>query len=93
MELKMNNLKECFKVAKEKKAAWIAILVKDKNSTGEELIINPNINFDIKLAYYEKAYTDDLVLKSYDGIRIVGFTYGDTLTDIEFDLYDMDLKK
>lgn len=43
-----------------------------------EIIINENANFDSKFAYYKKAYNENLTLKSFNGIKIVGFTYGDT---------------
>jgi hypothetical protein len=87
MELKMRDLINCFNTANEQQFNWVAILVKNINSEGEELIINPYVNFDDKLEYYQKAYTDDLVLKTYDGIRIVGFTFGNTLEDIENQLF------
>jgi hypothetical protein len=87
MELKMKDLINCFNTANEQQFNWVAILVKNINSEGEELIINPYVNFDDKLEYYQKAYTDDLVLKTYDGIRIVGFTFGNTLEDIENQLF------
>ena len=51
-----------------------------------EVIINPNANFDNKLEYYKKAYNDDLTLKSFNGIKIIGFSYGDTYDEIEMDL-------
>lgn len=88
MNLKMKNLEECFKGAKESNATYIAVSVKNENSESAELIINPNVNFDDKLEYYKKAYSDDLILKNCDKIRITGFTYGDTLADIEADLFE-----
>lgn len=88
MSLKMRNLEECFRMAKAVNATWVAVAVKSKDCESSELIINTNVNFDTKLEYYKKAYTDDLVLKSYDGIKIVGFTYADTLKEIEDDLFE-----
>jgi hypothetical protein len=87
MELKMKNLINCFNTTNEQQFNWVAVLVKNINSEGEELIINPYVNFDDKLEYYQKAYTDDLVLKTYNGIKIVGFTFGNTLEDIENQLF------
>lgn len=88
MNLTMKNLEECFKGAKKYKSTYIAVCVKHDDSESAELIINPSINFDDKLQYYKNAYTEDLVLKNCDKIRITGFTYGDTLGDIEYDLFD-----
>ena len=52
-----------------------------------EIIINQAENFKAKLEYYKKAYNQDLTLKAFNGIKIVGFTYGDSLDDIDVDLY------
>lgn len=39
-----------------------------------------------KFEYYQKAYNDYLTHKYLDGIRIVGFTHGHSLTDIQYEL-------
>lgn len=88
MGLKMRNLEECFRMAKVQDATWVAVAIKTRGCESSELILNPNVNFDKKLEYYKNAYTDDLVLKTYDGIQIVGFTYADTLAEIEEDLWE-----
>ena len=51
-----------------------------------EIIINENENFDSKFAYYKKAYNEGLTLKTFNGIKIVGFTYGNSFEEIEKDL-------
>lgn len=86
MILKMTSLEKCFKAAKDSEAQWIGVCIKTEGHPEEEIIINPKENFDVKLEYYKKAYTDDLVLKTYDGIKIVGFTYADDFTEIQSDL-------
>ena len=53
-----------------------------------EIIINSKENFEEKLEYYRKAYDENLILRSFNGIRIIGFTYGDTFENIEEDLVD-----
>ncbi|OSA89122.1 UNVERIFIED_ORG: hypothetical protein B2H93_16850 [Clostridium botulinum] len=88
MNLTMRNLEECFKGAKENNATYMAVGVKHDDSESAELIINPNVNFDDKLEYYKKAYTNNLILKNCDKIKITGFTYGNTLADIEIDLFE-----
>lgn len=87
MNLRMKHLEECFNMAKALEMTWVAVAIKTRGHESSELILNPNINFDKKLEYYKNAYTDDLVLKTYDGIQIVGFTYADTLAEIEKDLW------
>lgn len=48
-----------------------------------EVIINERENFANKLKYYKLAYNDDLVLKTYDGIRITNIVYGNTYGELE----------
>jgi hypothetical protein len=52
------------------------------------MINNENGNFDSKLAYYKKAYNEDLTLKAFNGIKIIGFTFGDNFKEIEEDLIE-----
>ena len=84
--LKMNNLEICFHIASTNNAKYVGIKIETRGSKAPEIIINPNENFDAKFEYYKKAYTDDLVLKTYDGIKIIGFTYGNSFEEIEKDL-------
>lgn len=86
MKLTLINLEKCFYGASMKNKKYVGVKIETRGSDGYEIIINPSINFDKKFDYYKKAYTDDLVLKSYDGIRIVGFTYGDSFEEVEKDL-------
>ena len=88
LTMSMENLEECFKTAIENNSKYIAVKIETRGSEGAEIIINPRCNFESKLEYYKKAYTDDLVLKTYDGIRIVGFCDSDTFDFIDFMLGD-----
>jgi len=84
--LTMENLEKCFESAKEQRYPYVGIKIKMKGFEEPEVIINPNANFDKKLDYYKNAYNDDLTLKSFNGIKIIGFSYGDTYDEIEMDL-------
>ena len=86
MNLTMDNLRNCFNSAKELKYNYVAVKIDMQGFEKPEVIINEKANFDKKLEYYEKAYDDNLVLKSFNGIRIVGFTFADVYEDIEADL-------
>lgn len=86
--MSMEKLEECFKRAIENDSKYIAVKIETRGSEGAEIIINPRCNFEAKLEYYKKAYTDDLVLKTYDGIKIVGFCDSDTFDFIDFMLGD-----
>lgn len=88
MILTMNNLEKCFESAKKENATWIAVVVKTPNCESSELILNTNVNFDTKLDYYRKAYDFELSLKACKDIKIVGFTFGDTLEEIESYLFE-----
>lgn len=84
--MKLSNLENCFKAAKESGAKYVGVSISTRGNDGNEIIINPSENFDKKLEYYKSAYNDELVLKSYEGIKIVGFTYGDCFEIIQKDL-------
>ena len=57
----------------EQKYEYFAVLIDTENSNGYELIVNPMCNYETKRAYYDKAYDDDLILKSFSGIRIIDY--------------------
>lgn len=83
MELKMKDLENCFKYAATNKAKFIAVAVKNEDSKGNEIIINPTVNFKDKLAYYKKAYDDNLVLKNCNKISITNFAFGNSFYQIQ----------
>jgi hypothetical protein len=62
------------------------VLIEMEGFPRPEVIINENANFDSKFTYYKKAYNENLTLKTFNGIKIIGYTYGDEFADIEFDL-------
>ncbi|MCP3925534.1 MAG: hypothetical protein GY714_23440 [Desulfobacterales bacterium] len=82
----IRNLERCFKVAIDKQVNYVGVLVQMKGFKKPEIIINENPNFKSKLVYYKKTYNDDLTLKTFNGIKIINFTYGNTFSDIENDL-------
>lgn len=82
----LKNLENCFKAAKEKDQRYVGIKIEMPNFPCHEIIINEYPNFDKKLEYYKKAYNEDLTLKTFDKIKITGFTFGQSFSDIERDL-------
>lgn len=54
-------------------AKGIAVHIEMPDLEKPEIIMNPKENFAKKLEYYKKAYTDDLKLKTFDKIKIVGY--------------------
>ena len=85
-DLTIDNLEKCFHAASQQDKKYIGVLIEMQGFPRPEVIINESANFDSKFAYYKKAYNDDLTLKTFNGIRIIGFTYGNEFADIEYDL-------
>lgn len=81
--LTIKNLKICFDEAIKQNSKFIGVAIETRGNKDIEVIINPRANFENKLEYYLSAYNEDLTLKSYDGIKIVGFTYGDSFNDLQ----------
>lgn len=86
MQLTLENLEICVESAKTSKAKYFAVLVSIENNPEPEITVNESDNFDTKLAYYREAYNNDLTLKSFNGIKIIGFTYANSFSEIEEDL-------
>lgn len=61
--------------------AKFLITVVEVEGSAPEIIINPKENFESKLAYYEKAYNDDLTLKNNPNIKIIDYTFVENLED------------
>ena len=86
MSITMGHLERCFECAKKENANFIGVAIWTRGNEGLEVIINPSENFNKKLEYYKKAYNDDLILKTYDGIKIVGFAYGKDFDELKSNL-------
>ncbi|CUU45551.1 hypothetical protein [Clostridium beijerinckii] len=86
--MKIGNLEKCFFEASHSGAKYVGVKIQMQGFPKPEIIINEHENFDSKFAYYKKAYNDDLTLKTFNGVKIVGFTYGDSFEDIEHDLME-----
>lgn len=54
---------------------FMVIYMEAFNLPKSEMIINPEINIDNKLVYYDNAYNDDLELSSFTKIKIVDYKY------------------
>ena len=85
-DLTIGNLENCFNEAMKQHKNYVGVLIRMQGFPKPEIIINENANILVKLDYYKKAYNDDLTLKTFNGIKIIGFTHGDEFADIEYDL-------
>lgn len=65
---------------------YSAILIENENMPRPEVIINDWENLDQKIEYIDKAYTDDLVLKSCDDIKIKDFCHASSYEEVEVKL-------
>lgn len=81
---KKEQLIEIFNMATEYKNDFIAVAIKTRGSNGIEIIINPKCNFSKKLEYYKKAYNDELILNTFDGISIYSAVSFDNDTEIGY---------
>ena len=81
--LTMTELENVFNRAIDCDENYIGVRIETQSSNKPEIIINSRENFEVKLEYYKKAYNDDLTLKSFDGIKITGFMYGDNFAEIQ----------
>ena len=73
---KMKSKKEIFlDYLKKHKGSYsmFYVIIETLGSTHAELIVNPYSNYEKKADYYDKSYDDDLVLKAYNGIKIIGY--------------------
>lgn len=85
--MKMNNLINCFKAAENNNARYIGLAIRVPDAHEPEIIINLSENFEVKLDYYKKMYDEDLSHKAVgDILQIIGFTYGNSFSDIEKEL-------
>lgn len=88
MELTMQNLEECFEDAvKRERYIGVAVSVPGHEDLTEVIINQPDA-VATKLAYYQKAYTEDLKLKANKDIYLKAFTSGPTALDVARDLLD-----
>lgn len=76
-------LEKCFENAIKFKKKYVGVIIEMQGFKKPELIINTTDNFKEKLEYYKKAYNEDLILKSFNGIKIVNFVASDYIQVIE----------
>jgi hypothetical protein len=85
-ELTISNLEKCFYAASQKGKKYVGVLIEMPGFKCPEVIINPVENFDKKFDYYRNAYDENLNHKRAQGIKIIGFTYGDSFSELECDI-------
>ncbi|KXY41431.1 MULTISPECIES: hypothetical protein [Bacillus] len=82
MGITLEELEKCFNEALIEEAEYVAVLIEMDGIPSDEVIINDKHNIDSKLAYYMKPYNEDLEHRYTPGIRIVGFAYGYSFSEI-----------
>jgi hypothetical protein len=86
VSLTTNNLEICFNEAKEREMKFVGVVIEMDGFPQAEVIINPAANIDSKLEYYKKTYDENLSHKFAPGIKIIGFSYGNSFSDLQDDL-------
>ena len=84
----MEDLIRCFNNTWEHRAKYIGVLVHIPGQEGLEVIINSSDSFEAKEKYYRENYDYELNHKKAKGVKIVGFTYGNSFAIIESDLFN-----
>jgi hypothetical protein len=74
----LEHLINSFTQAKLKEAKFVAVKIQMDGFAEVEVTTNENNNIDSKLEYYVKNYDSELNHKFAKGIRISGFTYGES---------------
>lgn len=82
--MNIKSLELCFYEASKLDKKYIGVAIQMEQFPMPQIIIDPNINFDSRFDYYKKVFGDDL--KSDQGNKIIGFTFGDSFKEIEHDL-------
>lgn len=82
MGVTLEELEKCFNEAVNEGAEYVAVQIEMDGFPSDEVIINDKHNIDSKLAYYKKTYNEDLEHRCTPGIRIVGFAYGYSFSEI-----------
>lgn len=77
----MKEFIEFFNKAIENKDKYVAVVVTN-NCKEPEIIINPNSNFEEKLNYYKNAYSEDLTLKTFNKIKIIKYSSGNSIEEL-----------
>ena len=86
--LTLENLELCFNSEKEEEYLYVGIKYEMKGFKESEISIIPLNNFAKRLEDYKNICNNDLTFKGNDNIKIVGFTMGDTFSEIQNDLVD-----
>lgn len=81
--LTLTELERIFDLANQLGINYIGVKIQMQGFDEPEIIINPKENFESKLEYYKKAYNEDLTLKTFNGIKIIGCESGDNFQEIQ----------
>lgn len=80
--LTLTELEKTFDLANQLGMNYIGVMIQMQGFE-TEVIINPKENFESKLEYYKEAYNEDLTLKTFSGIKIIGCESGDSFQEIQ----------
>lgn len=69
--MKKNDFMQIVDEAITSSDKFIVVVILTRGNNAPEYIINPNANFQNKKEYYDNAYDENMVLKTYDGIKII----------------------
>lgn len=82
--MNIKNLEKCFYDASKLDKKYIGVKIQMQQFEEPQIIIDSNSSFDSRFSYYKKVFGEDL--KSEQGNKIIGFTFGNSFGEIEKDL-------
>ncbi|HDR4724626.1 hypothetical protein J0835_11095 [Bacillus cereus group sp. Sample62] len=86
MGMTLEELEKCYNKAFIEGAEYVAVQIEMDGFHSDEVIIDDKYSIDSKLKYYKKTYNENLEHRWIPGIRIVGFAYGYSFSEILHEL-------
>ncbi|GMR66684.1 MULTISPECIES: hypothetical protein [Bacillus] len=86
MGMTLEELEKCYIKALIEGAEYVAVQIEMDGFQSDEVIINDKYNIDSELKYYKKTYNENLEHRWTPGIRIIGFAYGYSFSEILHEL-------
>lgn len=85
----IKDLEYCFRDAIKSKTMYIGIKIRTKGVPTPAICFDEYFSFESRLAYYKKAFREDLVMVGNDDIQIVGCDYSNSPEVIVKNLEDL----
>lgn len=85
----IKDLERCFSDARANSVKYIGVKVRTRGIPTPAIYFDEYFSFESRLAYYKKAFREDLVMVGNDDIQIVGCDYSNSPEVIVKNLEDL----